>query len=40
MERLHMEPIILTLPEELGRYYRSEEDSLLSADTPCNKLIE
>jgi len=40
MERLHMEPIILTLPEELGRYYRSEEDSLLSADTTCDKLID
>ncbi|MFA5236862.1 MAG: galactose-1-phosphate uridylyltransferase [Methanoregula sp.] len=24
MERLHLEPIILTLPEELGRYYRNE----------------
>lgn len=24
MERLHIEPIILTLPEDLGRYYREE----------------
>ncbi len=24
MERLHLEPVILTLPEELGRYYRNE----------------
>jgi galactose-1-phosphate uridylyltransferase len=24
MERLHFEPVILTLPEELGRYYREE----------------
>ena len=24
MERLHNEPIILTLPEDLGRYYRNE----------------
>ncbi|MDD1703555.1 MAG: galactose-1-phosphate uridylyltransferase [Methanoregula sp.] len=24
MERLHVEPIIMTLPEELGRYYRNE----------------
>lgn len=24
MERLHFEPIILTLPEDLGRYYRNE----------------
>lgn len=24
MERLHNEPIIMTLPEELGRYYRNE----------------
>lgn len=24
MERLHHEPVILTLPEELGRYYRAE----------------
>jgi UDPglucose--hexose-1-phosphate uridylyltransferase len=23
MERLHLEPVILTLPEELGRYYRN-----------------
>jgi len=25
MERLHLEPVILTLPEELGRYYRQEK---------------
>jgi UDPglucose--hexose-1-phosphate uridylyltransferase len=25
MERMHLEPVILTLPEELGRYYRKEE---------------
>ena len=24
MERLHLEPVILTLPEELGRYYQNE----------------
>jgi galactose-1-phosphate uridylyltransferase len=24
MERLHHEPVILTLPEDLGRYYRNE----------------
>jgi galactose-1-phosphate uridylyltransferase len=24
MERMHLEPVILTLPEELGRYYRKE----------------
>ena len=24
MERLHFEPVILTLPEDLGRYYRNE----------------
>ena len=24
MERLHLEPVILTLPEDLGRYYRTE----------------
>lgn len=27
MERLHLEPIILTLPEDLGRYYREENHS-------------
>ncbi|MEN6395987.1 MAG: galactose-1-phosphate uridylyltransferase [Methanoregula sp.] len=27
MERLHNEPIILTLPEDLGRYYRNGENS-------------
>ena len=26
MERLHLEPVILTLPEDLGRYYRNEVD--------------
>jgi galactose-1-phosphate uridylyltransferase len=25
MERMHLEPVILTLPEELGRYYRKEK---------------
>jgi UDPglucose--hexose-1-phosphate uridylyltransferase len=25
MERLHLEPIILTLPEDLGKYYRTEK---------------
>ena len=25
MERMHLEPVILTLPEELGRYYRNEK---------------
>lgn len=25
MERMHVEPVILTLPEELGRYYRKEK---------------
>jgi len=24
MERLHNEPVILTLPEDLGRYYHNE----------------
>jgi hypothetical protein len=24
MERLHMEPVILTLPEDFGRYYHTE----------------
>ena len=24
MERLHNEPVILTLPEDLGRYYRNK----------------
>lgn len=28
MERLHNEPIILTLPEDLGRYYRNGETSV------------
>jgi hypothetical protein len=26
MERLHVEPVILTLPEDLGRYYRNGVD--------------
>jgi UDPglucose--hexose-1-phosphate uridylyltransferase len=26
MERMHLEPVILTLPEDLGRYYRKEEE--------------
>ena len=26
MERLHIEPVILTLPEDLGRYYRNRVD--------------
>jgi UDPglucose--hexose-1-phosphate uridylyltransferase len=25
MERMHLEPVILTLPEDLGRYYRKEK---------------
>ena len=25
MERLHLEPVILTLPEDLGKYYRNEK---------------
>ena len=25
MERLHLEPVVLTFPEELGRYYRQEK---------------
>jgi len=29
MERLHGEPVILTLPEDLGRYYRNGENSSL-----------
>ncbi len=30
MERLHLEPVILTLPEDLGRYYHSEFRQSLS----------
>jgi galactose-1-phosphate uridylyltransferase len=26
MERMHLEPVILTLPEDLGKYYRKEKD--------------
>lgn len=26
MERMHLEPVILTLPEDLGRYYRKEKN--------------
>jgi len=26
MERMHLEPVILTLPEDLGRYYRKEKE--------------
>jgi hypothetical protein len=24
MERLHLEPVILTLPEDLGKYFRKD----------------
>jgi len=25
MERLHLEPVILTLPEDLGKFYKKEK---------------
>ena len=27
MERLHCEPVVMTLPEEFGRYFRGEAES-------------
>jgi len=35
MERLHFEPVILTLPEDLGRYYRAGANAEPPVNTHC-----
>ena len=26
MERLHLEPVVMTLPEDLGKFYKKEKE--------------